>query len=109
MQDKQNQSHNQGGMNKSSGYVECKKSEQPENNQNCCDNPKHGFISLFSADATCDISFEIALMPLQVRKHPRINLSHSPDIRLSSSEHFSTLIHIIRSPINLADAGLLAL
>jgi hypothetical protein len=109
MQHQQNQSHNQGGMNKSSGDVECKKSEQPKNNQNCGDNPKHNFISLFSADATCDLSFEIALMPLQVRKRPRINLSPSPDIRLSRSEHFGTLIHIIRSPINLEYAALLAL
>jgi hypothetical protein len=45
MQNKQNQADQQGDVNESGGYVKCKKSKQPKNDQNCGDYPKHVFIS----------------------------------------------------------------
>jgi hypothetical protein len=33
-------------MNESSCYVKCEKPQQPENNENCGDDPKHLFFSL---------------------------------------------------------------
>jgi hypothetical protein len=42
-------------VNERGGYVKCEKSKQPENNQDCCDDPKHVFISsLLGAKNVCD-------------------------------------------------------
>jgi hypothetical protein len=45
MQDKEYQSHNQDNVNKSGGHVKCEEPEQPKNDQNCGEHPKHVFIS----------------------------------------------------------------
>jgi hypothetical protein len=44
-------------VDESGSYVEREKSEQPKNNQNCGDDPKHVFISLMLSEATSTISF----------------------------------------------------
>jgi hypothetical protein len=41
MQYKQNHGHNQSNVNKRGGDMKCEKPEQPKNDQNCGDNPKH--------------------------------------------------------------------
>jgi hypothetical protein len=46
MQHEQYQAHNQSHVNESGRYVKREKSKQPKNNQNCCNYPKHVFISL---------------------------------------------------------------
>jgi len=41
MQHEQDQAHDEDDVNETGGYVKCEKSEQPENDQNCGDDPKH--------------------------------------------------------------------
>jgi hypothetical protein len=57
-------------MNESGGYVKCEKSQQPKNDQNCGDYPKHIFISLIQSGRTSAVLFfPAALMPLCVREN----------------------------------------
>jgi hypothetical protein len=37
MEDEQYETHNEGDVNESTGNVECEKSQQPKNNENCGD------------------------------------------------------------------------
>jgi hypothetical protein len=56
MQDKQYQAYNQGGVNESGGNMKCEKSEQPKNDQNGGDYPKHFFHLLASKrESICDL------------------------------------------------------
>jgi hypothetical protein len=64
MQHEQDQADNQGHMNKCGGYVKCKKSKQPKNNENCSDYPKHFFISLFLCAKTRAVIFPPAVVML---------------------------------------------
>jgi hypothetical protein len=57
MEHEQDQANNQGNVNESRGYMECEKSEQPKNNQNCGDYPKHVFISFSLSAGTSAIPF----------------------------------------------------
>jgi hypothetical protein len=49
MENKQYKTYNQDDVNKRGGYVECEKAQQPKNDQNGGDNPKHVVISLRSS------------------------------------------------------------
>jgi hypothetical protein len=46
MKQEQNQADDQDNVNETRRYVKCEKSEQPEDDQNCGEYPKHFFISL---------------------------------------------------------------
>jgi len=46
VQHKQYQPHYQSNVDETGGHVKCEKSEQPENNQNRGEHPKHVFLSL---------------------------------------------------------------
>jgi hypothetical protein len=46
MQQEQDQGDDQDNVDETGGYVKCEKAEQPENDEDCCDYPKHVFISL---------------------------------------------------------------
>jgi hypothetical protein len=37
MEDEQNETDDKDEVNESSGNVECEKTQQPKNNENCCD------------------------------------------------------------------------
>ena len=70
MQDKQYQANHQGSVNESGGHVECEKSEQPKNDQNCGDYSKHFLISLrLTARASAMSFFPTALMLLRVQEN----------------------------------------
>jgi len=47
MQNEQNEAHNEGNVNESSGNVKCEKSEQPKNNEDCGDQSKHVLSSFY--------------------------------------------------------------
>jgi hypothetical protein len=40
------QAHNKNNVNQTCAHVKCEKPEQPKNDQDCGDYPKHVFISL---------------------------------------------------------------
>jgi hypothetical protein len=47
MQHKQDQTYDQRDVNECGGYMKCEKPEQPKNDQDCGNYPKHILISLF--------------------------------------------------------------
>lgn len=47
MEDEQDEADDEDDVDETGGYVECEKAEQPKNDENCGDDPKHVFISLF--------------------------------------------------------------
>jgi hypothetical protein len=62
MHHKQYQTHNQGDVNESAGYVKCEKPKQPKNNQDCGDDSEHVFISLRFCARTAILSLSSALL-----------------------------------------------
>jgi hypothetical protein len=46
MKNKQYEPYYQNDVNESGGYVEGEKTQQPKNDQNCGNNPKHVVVSL---------------------------------------------------------------
>jgi hypothetical protein len=46
LKDQEHEAHDESDVYESSGNVESKKSEQPKDDQDCCDCPKHNSISL---------------------------------------------------------------
>jgi hypothetical protein len=52
MQQEQDHADYQDDVDEAGGHVKCEKAQQPENDQDCGDNPKHEFISLFSGAGT---------------------------------------------------------
>jgi hypothetical protein len=55
-------------MDETGGYVKCEKAEQPKNNQNCGDYPKHVFFSLSLSTRTTSVNFfQAFLMLLRMR------------------------------------------
>jgi hypothetical protein len=70
MQHEQDKSHHQGEVNEGGGQVKCEKSQQPENDQNCGDYPKHVSIPLrLSAKTSECLVSRTASMPLRVREN----------------------------------------
>jgi hypothetical protein len=85
MQQEQYQTDNQHNVDESAGYVECEKSEQPKNNQNCGDYSKHVFIS--------SNAILFALTPLRrADEQCRDHISDREGGHLYRCEHFRILI-----------------
>jgi hypothetical protein len=51
VQYEQYKTDNQSNMNESSGYMKREKSQQPKNNQDCGDNPKHFYLPISEIDS----------------------------------------------------------
>jgi hypothetical protein len=79
-------------MNEGAGYMECQKSEQPENNQDCRHNPKHVFISFVSKREN-DCGLVRRAVPVRWRGtlHGKQS-THREEVLLSRCAHFGILI-----------------